>query len=90
MIINGKCGLLDCLGNIVVEPISDDVVSFYEGLAIIKQDKKFGYIDSLGKIAIPVIYDDAKAFNFGKAEVQLNGETFYINRKGEALLNDSK
>ena len=90
MIINGKCGLLDCLGNIVVEPISDDVVSFYEGLAIIKQDKKFGYIDSLGKIAIPIIYDDAKAFNFGKAEVQLNGETFYINRKGEALLNDSK
>ena len=90
MIINGKCGLLDCLGNIAVEPISDDVVSFYEGLAIIKQDKKFGYVDSLGKIAIPVIYDDAKEFNFGKAEVQLNGETFYINRKGEALLNDSK
>ena len=90
MIINGKCGLLDCLGNIVVEPISDDVVSFYEGLAIIKQDKKFGYIDSLGKIAIPIIYDDAKEFKFGKAEVQLNGETFYINRKGEALLNDSK
>ena len=70
--------------------ISDDVVSFYEGLARIKQDKKFGYIDSLGKIAIPIIYDDAKEFNFGKAEVQLNGETFYINRKGEALLNDSK
>ena len=56
----------------------------------IKQDKKFGYIDSLGKIAIPIIYDDAKEFNFGKAEVQLNGETFYINRKGEALLHDSK
>ena len=90
MIINGKCGLLDCLGNIVVEPISDDVVSFYEGLAIIKQDKKFGYADSSGKIVIPIIYDNATNFNFGKAEVQLNGETFYINRKGEALLNDSK
>ena len=41
-------------------------------------------------IVIPIIYDNATKFNFGKAEVQLNGETFYINRKGEALLNDSK
>ena len=88
--LDGKYGLLDCSGNIAVAPISDDIVAFCEGLAIIKQDKKFGYADSLGNIVIPIIYDNATKFNFGKAEVQLNGETFYINRKGEALLNDSK
>ena len=72
MIINGKCGLLDCLGNIAVEPISDDVVSFYEGLARIKQDKKFGYIDTSGNVVIPIIYDSATDFEFAFLHLVLN------------------
>ena len=83
--IGSKYGLLDCLGNVVVEAISDNVISFYDGLAIIEQNKKFGYVDLSGNVVIPVIYDDARRFMYGKAEVTLNNEKFYINNKGERL-----
>ena len=80
-----KYGLLDCMGQVVVEPISDILVSFYDGLALIKQNGKYGYINTSGDIVIPVIYDKAEIFEWGKAEVELNGEKFYINRKGEKI-----
>ena len=83
--IGGKYGLLDCLGHVVVDAISDNVVSFHEGFAIIQQDKKFGYADTSGNIVIPVIYDCAARFIFGKAEVEQNGEKFYIDREGKRI-----
>lgn len=81
----GKYGLLDCLGNVAIEPISDNVILFFDGLARIEQNKKFGYIDSSGNIVIPVIYDEATRFLYGKAQVKLNNETFNINKKGERI-----
>lgn len=83
--IGNKFGLLDCLGNVVIEPISDNIISFFDGCAVLERNKKFGYIDTTGNIIIPAIYDYASYFLFGKAEVKLNGESFYINRKGERL-----
>lgn len=80
-----RMGLLDCFGNVVVEPISECTVIFSDGLAVIEQNGKFGYVDMSGNIVIPVIYDSAVDFRYGKAKVKLNNETFCINKKGERL-----
>lgn len=80
-----RMGLLDELGNVVVEPISECTVIFSDGLAVIEQNGKFGYVDMSGNIVIPVIYDSAVDFRYCKAKVKLNNETFCINKKGERL-----
>lgn len=80
-----RMGLLDCFGNVVVEPISECTVIFSDGLAVIEQNGKFGYVDISGNIVIPVIYDSATDFSYGTAKVKLNKETFCINKKGERL-----
>ncbi|MBQ9244748.1 WG repeat-containing protein [bacterium] len=82
---DNKHGLIDCLGNLVVEPISDIPVFFYDGLALIKQNNKFGFINTSGNIVLPAIYDKASNFLFGEAEVETDNEKFYINRKGEKI-----
>ncbi len=82
---NSKTGLLDCLGNVVIEPIAEDTICFYEGLAAFCINNKYGYIDSSGNIVIPVIYDKASKFINGIAEVKIGDETFCINRKGEKI-----
>lgn len=80
-----RMGLLDCSGNVVVEPISESTVIFSDGFAVIEQNGKFGYVDMSGNVVIPVIYDSAVDFRYGKAKVKLNNETFCINKKGERI-----
>lgn len=82
---NSKIGLLDCLGNVVVKPEYDNVISFSDGLAAVRKNSKTGYINSTGKMVIPQIYDKGENFCFGSAKVTLNGENFYINRRGERI-----
>lgn len=80
-----RFGLTDCLGNDVIEPISERPINFSEGYATIRQNGKYGYINSSGDIVIPVIYDKADDFVFAKAKVELNSEKFYINRLGQRI-----
>lgn len=78
-----RMGLLDCVGNVVVEPISECTVIFSDGLAKISQKGKFGYVDMSGKLVIPVIFDDATDFKYGKAMVEFGNKRFCINKNGE-------
>jgi len=80
-----RYGLTDCLGNDVIEPVSERPINFSEGYATIRQNGKYGYINSSGDIVIPIIYDKADDFVFAKAKVELNGEKFYINRLGKRI-----
>ena len=45
---------------------------YYEGLAMVRLDKKYGFIDKTGKEVIPIKYDDASSFSEGLASVSLN------------------
>ena len=73
------------MGNIVIKPIYDDVIRFFDGLALVEQNKQFGYIDTSGNVVIPIIYDSATDFEFARAIVTLDNRTFCINRYGEEI-----
>ena len=60
--INGKYGLIDTKGNIVIAPIYDDTLIFREGLAKVGINGKYGFIDKKGNIVIAPIYDFAGNF----------------------------
>lgn len=84
---NGKCGILDKNGNIVVSPIyyGLDVVS--DGLIIIKGKDKYGYINTKGENVIPEIYYNALPFYEGQAWVKQaeDGAWMSIDKKNSVV-----
>lgn len=99
---NGKCGLINSLGEIIVKPIYDGIDQgyvpfknksypmpyFQNGLLLVKQSGKYGYIDPTGKVIVAFNqYEDAGAFLYRDlAPVKKNGKWGYINRKGEIAI----
>ncbi len=84
-----KWGYRDNEGNVLVEPLWDYADDFYEGLAIVRNDKElYGFIDSYGQIAIECQYEDAMKYINGVALVKTkDGNWEHINCKGELLHN---
>ncbi|MFK0495250.1 WG repeat-containing protein [Campylobacter coli] len=58
--LNGKIGLIDKSGKIVIEPKFDSIWSFREGLAKVGLNGKYGLIDKSGKIVIEPKFDDIR------------------------------
>jgi hypothetical protein len=87
-------GLINANGNVVAEPIFDEIASFSEGLAYVTviegKDIKAGYIDTTGKIVIKAkyqpSYDKSRDFSEGLASVRVDGQFGYINKKGELVI----
>jgi hypothetical protein len=63
--------------------------SFYNSDVLVKAKDftgKYGYIDSTGKFVIEAKYDTAEEFSDGMAWVRINGNSFFINRKGDSVI----
>jgi hypothetical protein len=84
---NGKYGMINNRGQILIEPIYDDIeISDYLGYAKVKFNNKFGIIDFNGNISVPINYSDINGpynyyFSFAKNEK----ESFLINRHGQVV-----
>ncbi|MCK5371155.1 MAG: WG repeat-containing protein, partial [Cyclobacteriaceae bacterium] len=63
-----------------------EAYSFSEGLALIRNGKKYGFINQKGDIAIKAEYDDANYFKEGLAAVMKNDNWGYINQTGEFVI----
>ena len=83
---NGKWGLADTLGKIVIAPKWDMVKDFSEGLAVVGLNNKYGYIDETGIEKIPITYDNASPFSEGLAEVELDGKIGSIDTTGAIIV----
>jgi hypothetical protein len=66
---NGKWGYIDNQGNIVIDFIFDDALSFGQHLAAVKVGDYWGYINRKGNIVIEPIFLEAKSFSNGSAPV---------------------
>ena len=80
--VNRRYGFIDKFGKEIVNPIYQDIRSFYEGLAPVKQNNKWGYIDKDGNVIIGFYFDEAKQFSFGLAPVLKNGKYGFVNKAG--------
>lgn len=76
---------VDSEGNKLFNKQFDEVRSFSEGLAGVKQNGKWGYINTKGEEVIPCIFDKASDFFKSLACVQQNGKWDYINTKGDRI-----
>ena len=77
---------VDSEGNKLFNKQFDEVRSFSEGLAGVKQNGKWGYINTKGEEVIPCIYDRVYDFSDGLACVDQNGKCGFINAKGEVVI----
>ena len=76
----GKLGIIDASGNVIVEPIYDDIKIMPEyNIAKVKSNGKYGYIDLKGNKLTEIKYDDAQDFYDGMAIVNIGGKP---NKRG--------
>jgi len=67
--IEGKYGLINKKGELLLETIYDYIGDFKNGFAKIELERKQGFIDLNGEISIPIIYDKVEDFSEGYAVV---------------------
>jgi len=97
---NGKAGLVDVTGTVVVEPTWDSVqlsavngkvVVFSEGLLPVAMGGRFGYVDTTGRIVITPQYATAGPFREGLAAVAMSGSGRplwgFIDKEGRYVIN---
>lgn len=71
---NGKWGLMNGEGEIMVKPQYQSIEKNYNDLVInVSQDARWGVVDSIGKKIIPCQYDKVKSINKNFIAVQTNG-----------------
>jgi len=83
---NGKWGIIDMEGKMLIPVIYDQIDNFSEGYAKVTLNGKNGYVSTDAKIILPIEFEQAGNFKNGKAEVKKNGKWGIINHKGEEII----
>ncbi len=92
----GVYGLLDQEGRVVCEPQWDEINSFSQGLAAVKQDDKWGFINTQGEVVVAPQWDYVEDFTedgfatvfTGKMRSRYspdNGKYGFVNKAGQLL-----
>jgi len=81
-----KYGLINNVGQVILEPCMEDIDSFYEGYAYFRKDGDYGYLDAKGNIISEAQWDFAWWFENGYAKVEKNDVRGLINTGGELAL----
>jgi Caspase domain/WG containing repeat len=77
-------------GNDLTEVLINELHTFSEGLAAVRQFGKWGFINPNGMVVIPFDYDQVTRFSEGFAAVQQNGHWHYINKAGYTVKEGGK
>src|SRR5581483_3484768 len=78
----GKFGLLDGDGNLIAEPIYDNLGPMVNGYAPVKMGDKIGFIDKKGKLVLETDLESITAFGDLMAGHDLHGQWHVIDRRG--------
>lgn len=93
-----RYGYMDLFGQVAIEPVYFNTVSFSEGLAFVKVDEEKGYyINKKGDVLIEKVEDDNLGFGdlfrngyavvYSQAEMNGVTDVKVINNKGEILFS---
>ena len=90
-----KSGFIDKLGQVIIQPIFDSNsssmnLSFNNGIAPIQKNGQWGYIDKTGTMIIEPQFSEAGSFLNKFAKVKKGNDAFFINSKGELIVDWSK
>lgn len=91
--IDGQFGFMNKKGELIIQPIYQDVLPFVEGLAAVQLDGKWGFIDTLGNMVIKPQFDEVEGFSsiqdYANGIVVIDGKYGAIDRKGNWLIQPS-
>lgn len=76
---NGKMGILDKKGNMLVAPMYYEINPVSDGLILVKGKEKYGYINTKGEMVIAENYEEARPFYEGQAWVKRNEDSNWIS-----------
>lgn len=82
---NGKYGVIDKHGTIILPPTYNYIKEFNDGLAPAQMDGKWGFINTQGELVIPLNYDEVGQFAYGVAAVKSQDKWGVIDQSGAAL-----
>jgi len=88
IIKDGKCGLLNSAGKIIVPCKYDMLIDQYneEGLAKVCKNGLTGYVDTSGKEVITCKYQSAGCFKEGLLDVRYKEKWGYIDTNGKTII----
>jgi hypothetical protein len=87
-ISKSKFGAINKKGDIVIPPMYDEPLEFYNEIAIITKNELRGLIDSSGKILIEPQYQEIhREISEGLVAVKQNGQWGYINLNNEIIID---
>ncbi|MDZ4787087.1 MAG: WG repeat-containing protein [bacterium] len=84
--LNGKWGLIDKNGKILITPKYSEIYPLEEGLSRITENGMFGLLDNNGKQICPAMYDYIEDFSEGLAKVRINSKQGYIDKSGSEVI----
>ena len=82
---DGKYGLLDMQGEIIFEPLYDDIRPLRNGNVVVCKEKSWSLINRQGEILKNLEYDTVSKFVDGVAIVTLGGKEGIIDESGNVL-----
>ncbi|WP_304334222.1 WG repeat-containing protein [Conchiformibius steedae] len=82
---NGKWGVINKSGKVVIPFQYDEYLTFSEGLAGAGKNGRWGFINKSAKVVIPFQYDNALEFKEGLTLVKQNGRWGVINKSGKVV-----
>ena len=84
---DGKCGVVNNKGLIIVPFKWDNIAYFSQGLAAVQMGGKCGYININGDVVIPIEYDETRNFiEAGFASVKKEGKWGIIDMKNNVIV----
>ncbi len=87
IMLNGKFGVINKTGNLVIKNEWDDVeISDLISIIAVKQNKNWGFIDTTGKVVIPISYGFYRVVSSNLIKLQLGDKTIGLNRHGEIAI----
>ena len=82
---NGKIGMIDYTGELILDYQFDKVGSFSDGLAWVHLRNRAGFVNTNGEVVIPPIYSYVHTFYNEKTLVGNENGYYIINTKGEIV-----
>ncbi len=83
---NGKCGLIDSTGKVILEPKFQNISGFNQGVATIYDGSKYGFFDIKGKMLVSPQYDETTGYN-AIIGVRKSGKPWQFLDKDGKLIN---
>lgn len=81
-----KWGFMNGRGEIIIEPIYEEIRDFHKGLAAVKIDGRWGYIDINGDFVIEPVWEKVDDFRISMARVTIDGKTGLVDSTGRYVL----